>query len=44
MSLLEVGDVVRIEIKGIGELSNTVIEEPEGYLAPEMELQVAWAR
>ena len=27
--LLKVGDVVRIEIDGIGELQNTVIEEPE---------------
>ena len=41
MSLLKVGDVVRIEIERIGELGNTVIEEPEGYLAPETELQVA---
>ena len=32
--LLKVGDVVRIEIDGIGELDNTVVEEPEGYLAP----------
>ena len=42
--LLKVGDVVRIEIEGIGELRNTVIEEPEGYLAPETEPQAAWAR
>lgn len=42
--LLKVGDVVRIEIEGIGELRNTVIEEPEGYLAPETERQAAWAR
>ena len=35
--LLKVGDVVRIEIDGIGELRNTVIEEPDGYLAPETE-------
>ena len=33
--LLKVGDVVRIEIEGIGELRNTVVEEPEGYLAPD---------
>lgn len=32
--LLKVGDVVRIEIEGIGELRNTVIEEPDEYLAP----------
>jgi 2-keto-4-pentenoate hydratase/2-oxohepta-3-ene-1,7-dioic acid hydratase in catechol pathway len=31
--LLKVGDTVRIEIDGIGELSNTVVEEPEGFLA-----------
>jgi 2-keto-4-pentenoate hydratase/2-oxohepta-3-ene-1,7-dioic acid hydratase in catechol pathway len=33
--LLKVGDVVRIEIERIGALENTVIEEPDGYLAPE---------
>jgi 2-keto-4-pentenoate hydratase/2-oxohepta-3-ene-1,7-dioic acid hydratase in catechol pathway len=33
--LLKTGDVVRIEIDGIGELQNTVVEEPDGYLAPE---------
>jgi 2-keto-4-pentenoate hydratase/2-oxohepta-3-ene-1,7-dioic acid hydratase in catechol pathway len=42
--LLKVQDVVRIEIEGIGELRNTVIEEPQGYLAPETEPQAAWAR
>jgi 2-keto-4-pentenoate hydratase/2-oxohepta-3-ene-1,7-dioic acid hydratase in catechol pathway len=31
--LLHVGDTVRVEIERIGELVNTVIEEPEGYLA-----------
>jgi 2-keto-4-pentenoate hydratase/2-oxohepta-3-ene-1,7-dioic acid hydratase in catechol pathway len=35
--LLKVGDVVRIEIDGIGALENTVIEEPEGYVAPDTE-------
>jgi 2-keto-4-pentenoate hydratase/2-oxohepta-3-ene-1,7-dioic acid hydratase in catechol pathway len=40
--LLKVGDVVRIEIEGIGELRNTVVEEPAGYLAPEPDAQVAW--
>jgi hypothetical protein len=44
MSLPKVGDVLRIEIEAIGELRNAVIEEPEGYLAPETEPQVAWAR
>jgi 2-keto-4-pentenoate hydratase/2-oxohepta-3-ene-1,7-dioic acid hydratase in catechol pathway len=32
--LLKIGDVVRVEIDGIGALENTVIEEPEGYVAP----------
>ena len=31
--LLKVGDTVRIEIDGIGELVNTVVEEPDGFLA-----------
>ena len=35
--LLKVGDVVRIEIDGIGTLENTVIEEPEAYLVPDPE-------
>lgn len=35
--LLKVGDVVRIEIDRIGELQNTVVEEPEDYLAPQVE-------
>jgi 2-keto-4-pentenoate hydratase/2-oxohepta-3-ene-1,7-dioic acid hydratase in catechol pathway len=41
--LLKVGDVTRIEIEGIGELRNTVIVEPDGYLAPDTEPQAAWA-
>jgi 2-keto-4-pentenoate hydratase/2-oxohepta-3-ene-1,7-dioic acid hydratase in catechol pathway len=32
--LLKVGDTVRVEIDGIGELVNTVVAEPDGYLAP----------
>src|SRR6478672_482067 len=35
--LLKVGDVVRIEIDGIGWLENAVVKEPEGYLAPAAE-------
>jgi 2-keto-4-pentenoate hydratase/2-oxohepta-3-ene-1,7-dioic acid hydratase in catechol pathway len=31
--LLKVGDIFRVEIEGIGELVNTVVEEPEGFLA-----------
>jgi 2-keto-4-pentenoate hydratase/2-oxohepta-3-ene-1,7-dioic acid hydratase in catechol pathway len=41
--LLKVGDVVRIEIDGIGELENAVVEEPEGFLVPESEDAVVWA-
>lgn len=33
-NVLHVGDTVRVEIERIGELVNTVIEEPEGFLAP----------
>jgi 2-keto-4-pentenoate hydratase/2-oxohepta-3-ene-1,7-dioic acid hydratase in catechol pathway len=32
-NLLHVGDTVRVEIDGIGELVNSVVEEPEGFLA-----------
>jgi 2-keto-4-pentenoate hydratase/2-oxohepta-3-ene-1,7-dioic acid hydratase in catechol pathway len=32
-NLLHVGDTVRVEIERIGELLNTVVEEPEGFLA-----------
>jgi hypothetical protein len=35
---------MRIEVEGIGELSNTVVEEPAGYLAPEAGREAAWAR
>jgi 2-keto-4-pentenoate hydratase/2-oxohepta-3-ene-1,7-dioic acid hydratase in catechol pathway len=41
--LLKVGDVVRIEIPGIGQLCNTVVAEPDGYLAPEIEVEATWA-
>jgi 2-keto-4-pentenoate hydratase/2-oxohepta-3-ene-1,7-dioic acid hydratase in catechol pathway len=34
-NLLHVGDTVRVEIESIGELVNTVVEEPEGFLAGE---------
>jgi 2-keto-4-pentenoate hydratase/2-oxohepta-3-ene-1,7-dioic acid hydratase in catechol pathway len=34
-NLLHVGQHVRVEIEGIGELANTVVEEPEGFLAGE---------
>jgi 2-keto-4-pentenoate hydratase/2-oxohepta-3-ene-1,7-dioic acid hydratase in catechol pathway len=42
--LLKVGDVVRVEIDGVGELRNTIIEEPEGYVAPPRDAEAAWAR
>jgi 2-keto-4-pentenoate hydratase/2-oxohepta-3-ene-1,7-dioic acid hydratase in catechol pathway len=32
-NLLHVGEAVRVEIEGIGELVNTVVEEPDGFLA-----------
>jgi 2-keto-4-pentenoate hydratase/2-oxohepta-3-ene-1,7-dioic acid hydratase in catechol pathway len=32
-NLLHVGDTVRVEIDGIGELVNGVVEEPEGFVA-----------
>jgi 2-keto-4-pentenoate hydratase/2-oxohepta-3-ene-1,7-dioic acid hydratase in catechol pathway len=32
-NLLHVGDTVRVEIERIGELVNTVVEEPEGFVA-----------
>jgi 2-keto-4-pentenoate hydratase/2-oxohepta-3-ene-1,7-dioic acid hydratase in catechol pathway len=33
-NLLHVGQTVRVEIERIGELVNTVVEEPDGFLAP----------
>ena len=42
--LLKAGDVVRVEIEGIGELRNIVVQEPDCYLAPETEPEFAWAR
>jgi 2-keto-4-pentenoate hydratase/2-oxohepta-3-ene-1,7-dioic acid hydratase in catechol pathway len=39
--LLKVGDVVRVEVEGIGHLENTVVEEPDGYLAPDVEAESA---
>ncbi len=33
-NLLHVGQTVRVEIERIGELVNTVVAEPDGYLAP----------
>lgn len=33
-NVLHVGDTVRVEIERIGELVNTVVEEPAGFLAP----------
>ena len=41
--LLKVGDVVRIEIDGIGTLTNTVVEEPDGFVVPASEEAAAWA-
>jgi 2-keto-4-pentenoate hydratase/2-oxohepta-3-ene-1,7-dioic acid hydratase in catechol pathway len=33
-NVLHVGDTVRVEIERIGELVNTVVAEPDGFLAP----------
>ncbi len=33
-NLLHVGQTVRVEIERVGELINTVVEEPDGFLAP----------
>ena len=41
--LLKVGDVVRVEIEGIGTLENTVVEEPDGFVVAEAEQEAAWA-
>ncbi len=41
--LLKVGDVVRVEIDGIGVLENTVVEEPEGFVVPATEEAETWA-
>jgi 2-keto-4-pentenoate hydratase/2-oxohepta-3-ene-1,7-dioic acid hydratase in catechol pathway len=40
--LLKVGDTVRVEIDGIGELENTVIDEPHGFAVAETEEAAAW--
>jgi 2-keto-4-pentenoate hydratase/2-oxohepta-3-ene-1,7-dioic acid hydratase in catechol pathway len=34
-NLLQLGSTVRVEIERVGELVNTVVAEPEGYLAPD---------
>jgi hypothetical protein len=34
--------VVTIWIQGIGTLGNAVVEEPDGYLAPEINAEAAW--
>jgi 2-keto-4-pentenoate hydratase/2-oxohepta-3-ene-1,7-dioic acid hydratase in catechol pathway len=41
--LLKVGDAVRVEIDRIGSLTNTVIEEPEGFVAAPTEAATACA-
>ena len=41
--LLKVGDTVRVEIDRIGSLANTVIEEPEGFLAEPTDAEPACA-
>jgi len=41
--LLKIGDVVRIEVEGIGTLENAVVAEPDGFLAADGEGELAWA-
>jgi 2-keto-4-pentenoate hydratase/2-oxohepta-3-ene-1,7-dioic acid hydratase in catechol pathway len=41
--LLKVGDVVRIEIDGIGSLTNAVVEEPDGFIVAGPEEVATWA-
>jgi 2-keto-4-pentenoate hydratase/2-oxohepta-3-ene-1,7-dioic acid hydratase in catechol pathway len=41
--LLKVGDVVRVEIDGIGALENTVVDEPVGFVVPGSEEVPGWA-
>jgi 2-keto-4-pentenoate hydratase/2-oxohepta-3-ene-1,7-dioic acid hydratase in catechol pathway len=41
--LLKVGDAIRVQIDGIGELRNTIVEEPDGFVAPDIEQAPAWA-
>lgn len=41
--LLKVGDAVRVEIDRIGSLTNTVIEEPEGFVAEPTDAATACA-
>ncbi len=41
--LLKVGDVVRVEIDGIGALTNTVVEEPAGFVVAAAQDAIAWA-
>jgi 2-keto-4-pentenoate hydratase/2-oxohepta-3-ene-1,7-dioic acid hydratase in catechol pathway len=41
-SLLHVGETVRVEIEGIGELANPVVEEPEGFVADAARAGLAW--
>jgi 2-keto-4-pentenoate hydratase/2-oxohepta-3-ene-1,7-dioic acid hydratase in catechol pathway len=40
--LLKVGDTVRVEIDGIGALDNTVVDEPDGFVAGATEAEPAW--
>ena len=38
----KVGDIMRIEVEGIGALTNTVVEGSEGYLVPDAGWEAAW--
>jgi hypothetical protein len=41
--LLSIGDTVRVEIDRIGSLANTVIQEPEGFVAEPTDAEPACA-
>ena len=41
--LLKVGDVVRVEIEGIGSLTNKVVPEPDGFVVTENQEERSWA-
>ena len=42
--LLKIGDTITVEIDAIGTLRNTIIQEPDDYLAPELDQEApTWA-
>jgi 2-keto-4-pentenoate hydratase/2-oxohepta-3-ene-1,7-dioic acid hydratase in catechol pathway len=41
--LRTVGEAVRVEIDRIGSLTNTTVEEPDGFVVDQVEAEPAWA-